>query len=437
MPKYTKEFTEKVLNATDIVKIIGKYIPLQKEGEIYVGNSPFAAGNPKTLVVYPDKQVFKDFATEEAGNIFKFVAHKENISFDQAVERLARTVNITISEADIYKDPQMTTKRNLYAVMEAAANFYQNQMKAAGGEVAKDYVKERGLTDETTKQFKLGFAPATGSALYKYLKQQGFTNDIMIQSGLIKVADGQPYDYFRNRLMFPIWNRDNQIIAFTGRTLSPEGKPKYVNSSDSPIFNKSENLYGMNFAKTTKSPFYILVEGQMDTIKLHQAGFDNVVAISGTAFTERHCQQLQTRTFKGREVPMEGLMIATDGDEAGKKAKLKIIKKGQEFLPFGMRVVSWPEQYKDPDEFLQKCGKDAFTACLKGSMYADNYVIKSLLERELGPEQTHEQKMAQVCDEFMRIYTQKQNVRMPAQELDKRMTSIMYDIGDVGHEHSR
>ena len=430
MPKYTKEFTEKVLKATDIVKVIGSRVPLTPQKDLYVGPSPFSKSKQMTLVVYPDTQIFKDYGTNEAGNAFIFLTRKEGISFDQAVEKLAKSAHISITESDLYKDPQATTKKSLYAIMDAAATFYFNQMKAAGGETAREYVQGRGLEDDTVKQFKIGFSPATGKALYNYLQHQGFSHDTMIQSGLIKVADGQPYDYFRNRLMFPIWNRDGQVVAFTGRRLNSDdtGKsgPKYVNSSASPIFNKSEILYGMNFAKNTQTPYYVLVEGQMDVIKLHQAGYKNVVAISGTAFTEKHCQQLQTRLFKGREVSQQGLMIATDGDAAGRDAKLKIIRKGSEFLPFGMRVVQWPEGYKDPDELIEKCGKEIFMDCLKGSMPADNYLICALMEKEQGD-------MSKVAEEFVKMYAFKEQRGMLTKELDERMSSVIEDLT----EHQR
>ena len=424
MPKYTKEFTEKVLQATDIVKVIGARVPLTPKNDLFVGPSPFSQSKQMTLVVSPKTQTFKDYSTNEAGNVFTYLAHKEHISFDQAVEKLAKAAHISITEADLYKDAQATTKKKLYAIMEAAATFYGNQIKAAGGEKAREYVKERGIEDETAKQFRIGVAPATGKALYNYLQHQGFDHETMIASGLIKVADGQPYDYFRNRLMFPIWNRDGQVVAFTGRRLvddDAKSGPKYVNSSASPIFNKSEILYGMNFAKHTQTPYYVLVEGQMDVIKLHQAGYKNVVAISGTAFTEKHCQQLKTRLFKGHEVAQQGLMIATDGDSAGRDAKLKIIRKGSEFLPFGMRVVQWPEGFKDPDELIEKCGKEIFMDCLKGSMPADNYLICVLVEKEQGD-------MSKVTAEFVKMYAFKEQRGMVAKELDERMSSVIEDL---------
>ena len=430
MQKYTKEFAEKVRQATDIVKVINGYTPLTKQEDVYVGASPFSKARLQTLVVFPQEQAFKDFATKEAGNVITFVAHKEKISFDQALEKLAKTAHITISESDHFKDPQATLKKNLYSIMDAAANFYSNQIKATGGEHALEYVGSRGIEDKTMKQFRLGFAPATGKALYNYLKSQGFTHDVMIASGLIKVAEGQPYDYFRNRLMFPIWNKEGQVVAFTGRMLQTEDKtksgPKYVNSATSPIFNKSESLYGINFAKTTQKPYYVLVEGQMDVIKLHQAGYDNVVAISGTAFTEKHCQQLATKTHKGREVLMSGLMIATDGDTAGKDAKKKIIRKGHEFLPFGMRVVEWPQEYKDPDELIEKCGKEIFMSCLSASIPADNYLIRSVYEKELD--------ISKAQEEIVQNFTFKEQKGMSQKEIEQRMASVFETLANTEQE---
>lgn len=429
-PKYTKEFTAKVLEATDIVKVIGAHTPLRERNGLYYGPSLFTKSGPGLMVVYPDKQFFKDYSCNQSGNVFLYLAHKEHLTFDQVVEKLAKEAHIPITEADLYKDPQATTKKNLYAIMDAAATFYHNQMKAAGGEVARDYVTERGLEDATTKQFKLGFSPGTGQALYNYLQHQGFSHETMIQSGLIKVADGKPYDYFRNRLMFPIWDREGRVVAFTGRRLGADDAksgPKYVNSSASIIFNKSEILYGMNFAKNTQTPYYVLVEGQMDVIKLHQAGFTNVVAISGTAFTEKHCQQLLTRVFKGREVPQQGLMIATDGDSAGRDAKLKIIRKGSEFLPFGMRVVQWPEDCKDPDELIAKYGKQFFMDCLKCSTPADNYLICALMDKEQGD-------MKKVSAEFVKIFVFKEQRGMGTKELDERMSAVVNSLPEYQRE---
>lgn len=427
MPKYTKEFTEKVLHATDIVKIIGAYTPLTQENDVLVGPSPFDKDKRKTLVVYPQTQTFKDFGSKESGNVFVFVSHKSNLTYDRAIEVLAKKANIQITDADLYKDPAKTTKKTLLSIMEAATNYYCNQMKTTGGKLAKDYVTERGLTEETTQKFKLGYAPGNGTALCNYLKSQGYPMETIVSSGLVRVADGKPYDYFRNRLMFPIWNKDGQVVAFTGRTLDGH-KPKYVNSFESPIFNKSEILYGMNLAKNTNKPYYILVEGQMDTIKLHQAGFDNVVAISGTAFTEKHCEQLSTRIYKGKEKQMSGLMIATDGDEAGQKAKMRIIKRGQEHLPFGMRVVEWPADCKDPDEVLSKKGAKFFDSCLVNSMMADNYVVKALYEK------THDYQ--QVCDEFVKNFSQRLEQGMKQEDFNQRMNGVLNTLASANIDNS-
>ena len=417
MPKYTKEFAEKVLRATDIVQVVGRYVPLTKNENAYVGKSPFSSAHNKTLVVYSDKQVFKDFATKEAGNAIIFVAHKEKISFDAALEKLARAAHITITEADYYKDPNATKKKKLYAVMEAAATFYCNQIKAAGGEKALEYIASRNIEDKTMKQFRLGYAPAKGKALYNYLLHQGFTEQVMLESGLIKKSEEGFYDYFRNRLMFPIWNRDGQVVAFTGRTLTPDVTPKYVNSAASLIFNKSETLYGINFAKNTKKTYYILVEGQMDVIKMHQAGFDNVIAISGVAATEQHLLGLSTRVENGKEVPMVGLMIATDNDEAGKEAKKKIIKKGYEVLPFGMRVMLWDPQYKDLDETVDKAGPEYVKSCIQSALPADNFIILCVYEK------TH--SMEEVAKEIVQNMALKDNRGMAREEQDTRMIPVM------------
>lgn len=369
--KYTEDFSKKVLEKTDTVRLIGRYTKLRSENGVYIGDCPFDKSGKDTFVVYPNKQTFHCFDCGASGNAATFLMIKDNISMTQAIETLARITRTEITKADIDNSSNQILKDNLINIYRDAAIFYMNKLQSEEGKRAIDYLKNRELTDETIKSFALGYSPTKGNALYKYLKAKGYDNDIMLKAGLIKISETGPYDMFRGRVMFPIINEDKHVVAFSGRVMDPDIKPKYLNSPESLIFNKSNILFGIH-AVPKHNNYLLLCEGQMDVISLHQAGFKNAVATLGTAFTQTHIPVVKRHS--------DGNIILTfDSDAAGQKAAMRTIKTvdGQ---GIGIRVLSM-EPYKDPDEFIKGLGADEYKERMKRSMDKTNFELKYLSQQ--------------------------------------------------------
>ena len=381
--RYTEEFNRKVLDNTDIIKLIKKQVVLEKRDTFYVGRCMMHNDDGQSLIVFPDKQQFYCFGCGKGGNAAVFLMETKKISMEDAIRILAKEAGITPTENDIEKKNNEITKANLYSVYEDAALFYTKKLREQDGEEALAYLKGRELEDETIDKFQLGYSPAKGNALYKFLKQKGYPDELIQQAGLIKISETGPYDMFRGRVMFPIMDNKNRVVAFSGRVLNPDIKPKYFNSPDSLIFNKSAVLYGLNDIKGfEKAHYYLLCEGQMDVIALHQAGFKNSVAQMGTAFTSLHIAELKKHT--------NNIVIATDGDEAGQKAASKAIDALQD-SGMGIRIMSL-EPYKDPDEFIKALGKDEFQDRIKRSIEREDFQLKRICSQyDLNnPEERHD-----------------------------------------------
>ena len=393
--RYKEEFIKKVLDKTDIVKVISKFTPLHEENGLYVGNCVLHKDDSESMVVYPDKQVFHCFGCGKGGNAATFLMELKGIHMDKAVEALARLEGMKIEKDDVAKKTNDVLKSNLYAIYKDAAYFYKRKLYAKEGEQAMQYLKGRSLTEETIKSFNLGYSPTQGDALYKELRAKGYTDDLMIQAGLIRISDsGQPYDMFRGRVIFPIMNEKRQAIAFGGRRLADETEadkrqPKYLNSPETPIFNKSNTLYGIHDLKGAKKEEYLfLVEGYMDVIALHQAGFQNSVAALGTAFTPTHIPEIKKYA--------NNLILAFDGDGAGQKAAMRAIK-ALEGSDIGCRVLSL-SPYKDPDEFIKALGTKEYAMRVRRSVDAVDFKLKVMAEPfDLkDPKQKHEYLMKAV-----------------------------------------
>lgn len=367
---YTEEFARRVIDSTDIVKLVAQFTPLEKQAgtNLYRGNCAFHADTSKSMVVYPDKKSFHCFDCGEGGNAATFLMKKKNMSFNQAITYLAKVNNIQLDVPGIKQKPNTVLKNDLYNVNAEAARFYQNKLKEQDGEVARNYIQKRQLTDETVQTFRLGYSPTKGNALYKYLKNKGFSDDVMLQAGLIKISETGPYDMFRGRLMFPIIDAQQRVIAFGGRVLDDEVKPKYLNSPESPIFNKSATLYGIHDMPKTKNPykFVILCEGNVDVIALHQAGLRNAVATLGTAFTRTHTPIVEQYS--------DMMMLSFDGDAAGQKACARTIKAVAD-SNMKVRVMSMAPE-KDPDDFLKKHGKNEYLDRIRRSVTDLDFQLK-------------------------------------------------------------
>ena len=334
---YEEDFVEEVRQRSDIVDVISSYVNLKRTGSNYVGLCPFHNEKTASFSVSPGKQMYYCFGCGAGGNVFTFLMEYENLTFglelphqsDSAADRRRRDLRDSVLE-----------------VNKLAANYYFSRLKSEKGKTGYDYLTGRGLTPETIVKFGLGYSDAN---LYRYVKSKGYTDQILKETGLFTYDEKRgPYDKFWNRVMFPILDRNNRVIAFGGRVMG-DARPKYLNSPETVVFDKSRNLYGLNFIHGRQKGV-IICEGYMDVIALHQAGFTNAVASLGTAFTSQHCSLLKRYT--------DLVYLCYDSDGAGVKAALRAIPMLKET---GIRVkVIDMQPYKDPDEFMKGLSKEAF-----------------------------------------------------------------------------
>jgi DNA primase len=364
--RYTEEFIKKVLDKVDIVSVMGKFTELQEQDGIYTGKCVLHKDDGESLVVYPDKQVFHCFGCGKGGNAAAFLMEAKDIPMSRAIDILAKSVGIAPTKTDIAKRTNDALKSNLYSIYRDTAIFYRRKLSAKEGEQAMEYLKSRKLTDETIKKFGLGYAPTKGNALYKYLSAKGYTDDLMQQAGLIKISETGPYDMFRGRVIFPIMDEQRRVIAFGGRVMDDESKPKYLNSPETLIFNKSNTFYGVHDVKGSRNDYFLLCEGYMDVISLHQAGFRNAVATLGTAFTPNHIPVIEKYT--------SGLVLTFDGDSAGQKAAMRTIN-ALDNSDMSVKVLSMAP-CKDPDEFIKTFGTNEYQVRVDRSMDQTDFKLK-------------------------------------------------------------
>lgn len=370
MPFYSQEIIEQVREENDIVDVISSYVHLQKKGSTYFGLCPFHNEKSPSFSVTPSKQMYYCFGCGASGNVLTFLMEYENYEFTEAVEMLAERANITLpkQEYNAQMKREADKRQRLLEVQKEAGKYYYMLLRSDYGSRAMEYFKNRGLSEETMRRFGLGYSDRSGNALYRYLKEKGYEDDLLKESGLVFYDERRGgSDKFWNRAMFPIMDIHNKIIGFGGRVMG-EGEPKYLNSPETPIFDKGRNLYGLNIARTTKKPYLLLCEGYMDVIALHQAGFDNAVASLGTAFTSGHANLLKRYT---KEV-----YLTYDSDGAGVKAALRAIPILKE-VGIMAKVVNM-RPYKDPDEFIKAEGKEQYEARLKQAENSFMFEIRIL-----------------------------------------------------------
>lgn len=351
----------------DIETAISSYVNLKRRGKNLVGLCPFHSEKTPSFTVYPENGSFYCFGCGVGGDVFTFTGLIENLDYIEAVKLLAERSGVALPQ-DGYDDSMQRLKNKIYDINRDTARFFHSFLMSPEGKWALDYLLGRGLTLKTIKHFGLGAAPDSWDTLIKHLKEKGYSQEDMLAAGVIgKSSRGTLYDRFRKRVMFPIINIRGNIIAFSGRAMPGEDKQggKYVNTSDTPVYKKSSNLFGMNFAKNVCSERVILVEGNMDVISLHQAGFTNAVAPLGTAFTTEQANLLARYTKE--------IVLTLDADAAGQKA----IKRASQLLEntgLRTRVVVIPDG-KDPDEFIKKNGPDRFRALLEGAVSDIEYKL--------------------------------------------------------------
>lgn len=357
---YDEETIEQVRSANDIVDVVGMYVQLRRSGSHYFGLCPFHNEKTGSFSVNKNLQIYKCFGCGEGGNVFGFIQKYENVGFPEAVRILADRAGISLPEQD-YDDEQRKriSKRELIArVNKEAATFFYRMLRTEEGAAAHKYLTDRGLSEETINRFGLGFAGRYSDGLYKYLKSKEYTDEELQMSGLFNFGEKGVYDKFSNRVMFPIMDVRNRVIAFGGRIMgSAENVAKYLNSPETDLFLKSENLYGLHVAKRTREKFFLLCEGYMDVIALHQAGFDNAVASLGTSLTERQAKKLTTYT--------ENVIITYDSDGAGTKAALRAIPILKN-VGLSVKILNM-DPYKDPDEFIKAIGAGEYRKRIDGA----------------------------------------------------------------------
>ena len=332
--------------------MISGYVRLQKKGANYFGLCPFHNEKSPSFSVSPGKQMYYCFGCGAGGNVYTFIQEYENYTFPEAVKMLADRAGVNLPEIEYSEEAKKAeSKRSrLLEINKEAAKYFYFQLRARQGETGYRYLRDRQLSDETIKKFGLGFANKTSNDLVQYLRSKGYSPELIHEAGLCNVDEKHGmYDKFWNRVIFPIEDINHRVIGFGGRVMG-DGTPKYLNSPETPIFDKSRNLYGLNFARTSRKGNIILCEGYMDVISMHQAGFDQAVASLGTAFTLGQASLLKRYT---KEV-----LLSYDSDGAGVKAALRAIGILKEAGLTG-KIISL-EPYKDPDEFMKNLGKEAF-----------------------------------------------------------------------------
>ena len=349
---YSEEIIDEVREKNDIVDVISPYVRLTKHGSNYVGLCPFHNEKTPSFSVNTERQCFHCFGCGVGGNSISFVMKYENLRFTEAVRQLADKVGMNLPEENYNPEyrKRADLKTRLFDIYKEAAKFYYFQLRSDYGNFPMEYLKNRGLSDETINAFGLGYSIKSANALYNYLKSKDYSDELMIKAELVTFKEGRGiFDMFWNRVIFPIMDQNNKVIAFGGRVMG-DGEPKYLNSRETDIFNKRRNLYGLNFAKHSRQGYMLLCEGYMDVIALHQAGFTNAVASLGTSLTEEQAR-LISRYVKE-------VIITYDSDGAGVKAAIRAIPI---LKTAGIRTkILKLTPFKDPDELIKSAGREEF-----------------------------------------------------------------------------
>lgn len=356
----------------DIVDVIGGYVRLAKKGSTYFGLCPFHNEKTGSFSVSPNKQMYYCFGCGAGGNVFTFLMQYENFTFSEAMQTLADRVGIELPQQEMTsaQKREADKRARLLEINKEAAKYFYSLLRSPRGEKAYQYFKKRELSDETMQKFGLGYSDQYSDDLYRYLKKKGYDDEILKESGLVSIDEVRGgHDKFWNRAMFPIMDVHNRVIGFGGRVMG-DGEPKYLNSPETKIFDKSRNLYGLNIARSTRKSQLLLCEGYMDVIALHQAGFDNAVASLGTALTSGHANLLKRYT---KEV-----YLTYDSDGAGVKAALRAIPLLKE-VGIITKVINM-RPYKDPDEFIKALGAEEYQKRIDGAENSFLFEIRILEE---------------------------------------------------------
>ncbi|MBO4324942.1 MAG: DNA primase [Lachnospiraceae bacterium] len=367
---YDEKLIDEIRSRNEIVGLIGSYVSLKRAGSNYQGLCPFHSEKTPSFSVNPARQTYKCFGCGKGGNVFTFLMEYENITFPEAVENLAGRVGITLPKYNMTEEAKQAADRRerMLELYKKAATYYYRMFYSEKGKFAKEYIEKRGLSPETMKNFGIGYSDGS---LYKYLKEEGYQDEFLAKSGLFTYDERRGVnDKFFNRVMFPIFDRNGKVIAFGGRVMG-DALPKYLNSPETDIFDKGRNLYGLHLARKTRQPYMLLCEGYMDTIALHQAGFDNAVASLGTSLTGMQAKLLSRYT--------KDVVITYDSDGAGQAAANRAIPILAEA---GIRAkVLNMSPYKDPDEFIKALGKEAYEERIRNASTSFVFEVKVMEAR--------------------------------------------------------
>ncbi len=367
---FSEELIAEIQQKNDIVDVISQYVHLQKRGNNYLCCCPFHNDKRPSMSVNQSRQMYKCFACGEGGSVFTFLQKYENYTFPEAVKVLAERAGVALPEENRTAENKARESRRarLLEVNKEAAKYYYYLLRSDKGKIGMDYLERRSLSEETRNKFGLGYASTYGSDLIAYLRSKGFNEDEIIGAGLASFSEKRGLSSkFWNRVMFPIQDSNHRVIGFGGRVMG-DGEPKYLNSPETDIFDKSRNLYGLNFARTSRKDNMILCEGYMDVIALHQAGFTQAVASLGTAFTSGQANLIRRYT--------KDVLLAYDSDGPGTKAALRAIQILRE-NGLAAKVINM-EPYKDPDEFIKNLGAEAFQKRLDEALNSFVFQIRAL-----------------------------------------------------------
>ncbi|MDO5539150.1 MAG: DNA primase [Eubacteriales bacterium] len=349
---YSEDLVEEIRTKNDIVDVISGYVKLQRKGSSYFGLCPFHNEKSASFSVSPQKQMYYCFGCGAGGNVFTFLMEYEHYSFPEALKVLADRAGIALPEQEMNEEMkrQQNLRSQILDLNKMAAKYFYYQLRSERGAAGMKYLKDRKLDDETIHRFGLGYANKYSDDLYRYLKGKNISDELLAKSGLMQVDERKGmYDKFWNRVIFPIMDVNGKVIGFGGRVMG-DGKPKYLNSPETVVFDKSRNLYGLHFARTSRKKQLLICEGYMDVISLHQAGFTNAVASLGTALTSQHASLIKRYT--------DEVILTYDSDEAGVRAALRAIPLLKE-AGVNAKVLDM-RPYKDPDEFIKALGAEEF-----------------------------------------------------------------------------
>lgn len=394
MARIPDEIVDQVKDRSDIVEIVSGYVTLKKAGKDFKALSPFNSEKTPSFIVSPQKQIFKCFSSGIGGNVFTFIMNMERLEFPEAVRFLARKCGIEVPEDREYDDGATKVRDQIFGANNQAAQYYHEQLlhdASPAAARARDYLKNRGVTLETVKNFRLGFAPDSWDSLIRHMQNRNVTLRVLEQAGLIKARQNKEgfYDGFRNRIIFPITDTQGRVRAFGARALADDGA-KYINSPETAVYTKGEHVYGFELAKATvtQEDFVVIVEGYMDCVMPHQAGFANIVASLGTALTQQQVRNIRRFTHN--------VVMLYDNDKAGEAA---MIRSFDMLIEEGMNVrVASLEAGDDPDSFVRKNGVEEFQTRIAAAVDLFDYKLSKLCQR-FDPATV--QGKAKICDEMI------------------------------------